>query len=204
MDSEQIKKITLGVIENHARLEKGNLPNTKIIKALKQFAKNDYENFQLSQDIPDDMKKDLLWFHQQLKTDGGKGLTLESITKASHLYNKKANYIRFKYACLLSYKSWCKNFFTAKLNLAVVYTKFPKEVSTIKAKEAFILTLFEDDDSQEIELLKSLQSSLILCESVILLYEDDSKRTDRELTLLNRLAESRIIEQKSYLNNNRK
>ena len=87
--------IALNIIKAKTQLEKGLLPNTAIIQALRKFSNDIYEHFESEPHISQELKSYLAFIPKELIRDGVVILSAEHVVNASILYRKKISYITF-------------------------------------------------------------------------------------------------------------
>ena len=197
--------IALNIIKAKTQLEKGLLPNTAIIQALRKFSNDIYEHFESEPHISQELKSYLAFISKELSRDGGVNLSAEQLVKASHLYSKKISYITFTLSSVNSYFSWAKDYFKNTMSYRILeIEKFPTGVSNKDLKEFYILNEEKKNYTKNKQVLSNLKFTINLCENLVSICSDEIKRNDRHQTVLNRLLEARNIQLKDMLVKNRR
>ena len=176
-------------------IQGGQVPKNKYTDIITKFAMGYFE-----MPVPDfltpDMKKELQFFNKEMSRDGGVNLTLYQFGKYAHIYNKRADHARYLYSCFISYQKWLKEYQKDILLERILNGKFPKGYTTKEAKRLHVLK----EDKKFFATLLMITDTVT---SLLYLFEEEGKRTDRELTIINRLMESNLITQKATENRHR-
>lgn len=176
-------------------IQEGSIPKNKYTDVITKFASGYYE-IAIPDFLTPKMKAELKFFHKEMIKDGGVDLTLNQLAKYSHIYNKRADHARYLYSCFITYERWIKEYEKDLLLHKMLNGEFPKQYTTKEAKRLYVI-------KENKELFGIIMVIINTVNSLLYMFADEGKRTDRELTTINRMMESKLITQRGTENRHR-